>query len=238
MASATARLFSRRGLGALASLPADPPRQAGIVHLGLGRFHRAHQALYTARALALEPGPWGIVGVSRRSRGVVDALRAQDGLYSVLELGGPPAVPLVVGVHRELLVAADDPRAVVARLADPATKIVTLTVTERGYSARSADGALDNASAAVQADLAGSPPSTTIGLLARGLEQRRRDHGEPLAIVSCDNVERNGEHVRALVLRVRRAAGRSARRRDRRLDRRRGRVPVDDGRSHRARGQV
>ncbi|MDX6680803.1 MAG: fructuronate reductase [Solirubrobacteraceae bacterium] len=196
MSSTTARL-SRRGLGALASLPADPPDAAGIVHLGLGRFHRAHQALYTARALELEPGPWGIVGVARRSRGVVDALRAQDGLYGVLELAGGASAALVVGVHRELLVAADDPLAVVARIADAATRIVTLTVTERGYSARSATGELDVAQ--VRADLAGSAPCTTIGLLARGLQRRFREHGEPLAIVSCDNVARNGEHVRALV---------------------------------------
>ncbi|MEA2131855.1 MAG: fructuronate reductase, partial [Solirubrobacteraceae bacterium] len=132
----TARL-SRRGLGALASLPADPPAVAGIVHLGLGSFHRAHQALYTARALELEPGPWAIVGVSRRSRGVVAAMRAQDGLYSVLELAPDAGAAAVIGVHRELLVAADDPGAVVARIADAATRIVTLTVTERGYSARS-----------------------------------------------------------------------------------------------------
>jgi fructuronate reductase len=198
MASATAPL-SRRGLGARASLPAAAPDAAGIVHLGLGGFHRAHQALYTARALELEPGPWGIVGVSRRSRGVVDALRAQDGLYSILELGPDAAAPLVVGVHRELLVAADDPLAVVARIADAATRIVTLTVTERGYSARSATGELDTGRAEVRADLARSTPSTTIGLLARGLQRRRRDHGEPIAIVSCDNVARNGEHTRALV---------------------------------------
>jgi fructuronate reductase len=196
MASAIARL-SRRGLGVRASLPAEPPDAAGIVHLGLGSFHRAHQALYTARALELEPGPWGIVGVSRRSRSMVDALRAQDGLYSVLELGHDSAPVLVVGVHRELLVAADDPLAVVARIADAATRIVTLTVTERGYSARSATGELDVAQ--VRADLAGSAPSTTIGLLARGLQRRCREHGEPIAIVSCDNVARNGEHTRALV---------------------------------------
>jgi fructuronate reductase len=199
--SATAATgLARRSLGRHASLPAIVPAQAGIVHLGLGRFHRAHQALYTARALALEPGPWGIVGVASRSRQVVDTLRAQDGLYSILELGGAQRAPTVVGVHSELLVAADAPLVVVARLADPATRIVTLTVTERGYSARAAGCGLDTSLAAVRADLAGGAPATTIGLLVRGLQARWREHGEPLSVVSCDNVARNGEHTRALVL--------------------------------------
>jgi fructuronate reductase len=195
----TARL-TRRGLAGRRPVPADAPAQAGIVHLGLGSFHRAHQALYTARALERDPGPWGIVGVAGRSRRVTDAMRAQDGLYCVLELGGAERAPLVVGVHSELLVAADEPDAVVARLADPATRIATLTVTERGYTAGAGPGGLDTELAQVRADLGGAPPSTTIGLLARGLQRRWRGHGEPMAIVSCDNVGRNGEHTRALVL--------------------------------------
>lgn len=196
--AATARL-TRRGLAGRVPVPADAPAQAGIVHLGLGSFHRAHQALYTALALEHEPGPWGIVGVAHRSRRVTGALRAQDGLYGILELGSSDAVPLVVGVHSELLVAARQPQAVVARLADPAIRIATLTVTERGYTAR-ATGALDTDLPAVRADLGGAPPATTTGLLARGLQQRWRAHGEPMAIVSCDNLDANGEHTRGLVL--------------------------------------
>jgi fructuronate reductase len=196
---ATARL-TRRNLGGRAVVPADAPAQAGIVHLGLGSFHRAHQAVYTARALDCDEGPWGIVGVAGRSRRVTDALRAQDGLYGVLELGGAGAAPLVVGVHTELLVAADQPDAVVVTLADPATRIATLTVTEQGYTVCAGTGGLDTGNLRVQADLAGVPPSTTIGLLARGLRQRWRGHAEPMAIVSCDNVARNGAHTRALLL--------------------------------------
>jgi fructuronate reductase len=197
--AAPARL-TRRGLGGRVVAPAQAPAQAGIVHLGLGSFHRAHQAVYTAHALDHEAGPWGIVGVANRSRRIADALRTQDGLYSVLELGGADARPLVVGVHTELLVAADQPDAVVARLADPATRIATLTVTEQGYTARAGTGGLDTENPLVRADLGGAPPSTTIGLLVRGLRQRWRGHAEPMAIVSCDNVARNGEHTRALVL--------------------------------------
>jgi fructuronate reductase len=196
---ATVRL-TRHGLGARRPLPARAPARAGIVHLGLGSFHRAHQALYTARALEHEDGPWGIVGVAGRSHRVTGAMRAQDGLYSVLELGGTAREPLVVGVHTELLVAAREPLAVVARLADADTRIATLTVTEQGYTARAATGGLDTDLERVQADLAGAPPSTTVGLLARGLQLRWRAHGEPMAIVSCDNVGANGEHIRSLVL--------------------------------------
>ena len=166
--------LTRRALGGRPSTPRQPPAQAGIVHLGLGAFHRAHQAMYTALALEHEPGPWGIVGVAGRSRRVADALRAQDGLYSILELGPAARTPLVVGVHTQLLVAGDEPQAVVARLADAQTRVVTLTVTEQGYTARPGTSALNTDAEAVRADLGGAPPSTTIGLLARGLQQRRR----------------------------------------------------------------
>ena len=204
MGVATARLSRRALAGRTPILPARAPERCGIVHLGLGSFHRAHQAVYTARALDHEPGPWGIAGVAWRSRAVVEAMRAQDGLYSVLSLGGAEGSrPAVVGVHGELLVAAEEPEAVVARLASADTRIATLTITEHGYAARPAlDGgcALDTDLAAIRADLAGGPPSTAMGLLARGLQQRHRGHGEPMAIVSCDNVAANGEHARSLVL--------------------------------------
>lgn len=199
MRDGTTRL-TRRSIGARNCLPADAPRQAGIVHLGLGGFHRAHQALYTARALDDKSGPWGIIGVAWRSGRIVEALRSQDGLYSILELGGPDGRPLVVGVHTELLVATDEPAAVVDRLSDAATRIATMTVTEHGYTAQPTTGALNTDLAPVRRDLDGGVPCTAIGLLARGLQQRWRAHGEPMAIVSCDNLERNGDHTRALVL--------------------------------------
>jgi fructuronate reductase len=97
-------------------------------------------------------------------------------------------------------VAAREPLAVLAALADADTRIATLTVTEQGYTARAATGGLDTGLERVRADLAGAPPSTPVGLLARGLQLRWRTHGEPMAIVSCDNVGANGEHTRALVL--------------------------------------
>jgi fructuronate reductase len=192
--------LTRRSLGARNRVPAEAPARAGIVHLGLGSFHRAHQAVYTARAIDHESGPWGILGVAWRSRRVVDALRSQDGLYCILELGGGDSVPLVVNVHTDLLVAADEPRAVLDRLADADTRIATLTVTEQGYTAHPSTGALNTDVADVRADLHGGVPRTTVGLLARGLQQRWSAHGEPMAIVSCDNLNANGRHTRALVL--------------------------------------
>ena len=108
----------------------------------------------------------------------LSVLRAQDGLYSVLTLGPGVAEPLVVGVHADLVVAAEQPEEVVLRIADARTRIVTLTITEAGYK----------------------PAGPIVGLLARGLEQRFRAHGEPLAVVSCDNLRAGGERTRALVL--------------------------------------
>jgi fructuronate reductase len=175
----------RLGLGTTLEGVAGPrvdPRglKIGIVHLGLGAFHRAHQAVYTEDAVAAEDGPWGICGASRRSRGVVDALGEQDGLYGVLERGPEEDRVRVVGVVREALVAAEEPDALRDRLAAEGTHVVTLTVTEAGYRA--------------------DHPDTPVGMLVRGLEARRAAGVDtPLAIVSCDNLPRNGELLRGLV---------------------------------------
>ena len=132
---------SRLSLTNLPVAPAVDPKalSVGIVHLGIGAFHRAHQAVVTERA-AVETGEtrWGISGVSQRSTTVRDQLAPQDGLYSVLERGlGEPSVQ-VIGSIREVLTAPEDPEAVVARIADPAVSVVTLTVTEKGYRAAGA----------------------------------------------------------------------------------------------------
>jgi len=194
----------RLGLQALGEVagPRVDPRglEVGILHLGLGAFHRAHQAVYTEDALAAEPGPWGICGASRRSRAVVDALSEQDGLYGVLERGPEEDSVRVVGTVREALVAAEQPDALRDRLAAAGTHVVTLTVTEAGYHLDPASGRLDTAQADVAADLAGGPPQTPVGQLVRGLEARRAAGVDtPLAIVSCDNLLRNGELLRGLV---------------------------------------
>jgi fructuronate reductase len=139
-----------------------------IVHLGLGAFHRAHQALYTEDA-----GEWEICGVARRRRTVADALRANGWRYTVVSRGPHRDDSREVGVIRDAIVAADDPDAVVARIASPSTHVVTLTITEGGYE-----------------------PGGLLDLLTSGIAAR---DGAPLTVLSCDNVPRNGEVLRRIV---------------------------------------
>jgi fructuronate reductase len=172
---------------------------AGIVHLGLGAFHRAHQAVFTEDAMAAGGGDWGIVGVAPRSVSVLDALGAQDRLYSVTTLAAEGRSTRVIGSLAGLRHAASDPDAVVALLADPAIRIVTLTVTEKGYRLDPATGRL-----LLDDELRGDleterPPHTVPGLLIRGLAARRRADGGPIALVSCDNLPANGHRLRGLV---------------------------------------
>jgi mannitol-1-phosphate/altronate dehydrogenase len=176
--------------------PEVDPRalSVGIVHLGLGAFHRAHQAVITERAAHLSGETrWGLAGVSQRSTTVRDQMAPQDGLYAVLEKGVGAQSIEVIGTIREVLTAPEDPEAVVARIADPAVSVVTLTVTEKGY--RAAGSGLDLTDPEIQADLTGRPPRTVVGQLAAGLARR----GEPLTIVSCDNLVANGPFLRKLV---------------------------------------
>jgi fructuronate reductase len=171
----------------------------GIVHLGIGAFHRAHQAVFTEEAVAAAGGDWGICGVSQRSRGVVDQLRPQDGLYSVLERGERTSLR-VVGAVRDLLFAAEEGERLQALLAAPTTRLVTLTVTEKGYRHDPATGRLRRADPEVAADLAGDGlPRTVVGQLVRGLAARRAADAGPVTLLSCDNLPANGEVLRGLV---------------------------------------
>lgn len=176
------------------------PLATGIVHLGLGNFHRAHQAVHTAVALAAEDGPWGILGVANRSATVVDALREQDLRYAVLTVAPQESRASVPAVHTGALVAAHDPDAVVAAIAAPGTAMVTLTVTEHGYHFSSRTDGLDLDDPAIRADVRGAaPPVTPIGLVARGLQRRARTHGAPITVLSCDNLASNGDTTARLL---------------------------------------
>jgi fructuronate reductase len=194
-------MTARLNLANLPSAPAIDPREltVGIVHLGLGAFHRAHQAVFTEQA-ALTTGEtrWGICGVSQRSATVRDQLAPQDGLYSVLVRGGASPTMQVIGSIREVLCAPEGPDAVVARIADPDVAVVTLTVTEKGYRAAAAGG-LDLTDQEIQADLAGRPPRTVVGQLAAGLVRRAETGAGPLTVVSCDNLVANGPFLRRLM---------------------------------------
>jgi fructuronate reductase len=173
----------RLGAAALGGLPPEAARpsydlgavRCGVVHLGLGGFHRAHQAPVFDRLLNAGHSGWGVVSVGIRSPDLAERLAAQDGLYSVLEREGETRRLTVCGAIRRALVAADEPAAVEA-IADPAVQVVTLTVTEKGYD--------------------GGP---VWPLLARALA-RRRAAGAPLTIASCDNLVGNGEKAKAALL--------------------------------------
>ncbi len=175
--------------------------RVGIVHLGLGAFHRAHQAVYTEDAIAEGGGDWGICGVAPRSRGVPDALARQDGLYTVLTKGPDDHDLRVVGSLRGWLHAPSQPEQVLARLADPATHVLSLTVTEKGYRYQPATGQLRTDDPDLQADLSGAwPPRTILGWIAWGLEARRRADAGPVTVLCCDNLPDNGPTLRTLVL--------------------------------------
>jgi fructuronate reductase len=171
----------------LKSRPRDVPSSVGIVHLGIGAFHRAHQAVYTEDA----GDGWGICGITQRSATVAGRLAPQDGLYSVLERGPGPASARVIGAVREVLTG----EATAKRITDPAVKVVSLTVTEKGYRHDPATGRLRGDDPEISLDLAGRPPHTVIGRLVRGLAGREA----PVTVLCCDNLTANGETVRALV---------------------------------------
>ncbi|MGO1120576.1 mannitol dehydrogenase family protein [Rhodovibrionaceae bacterium A322] len=173
---------------------------AGIVHLGIGAFHRAHQAFYTQQALARHPGDWGIVGVSLRSPTVRDQLARQDNLYSLVSLSEQNQSCQLVSVVRQVLFAPEDPEAVIAALADPRTEIITLTVTEKGYCHDPASGTLRRDDPGICNDLDGQkPPQTALGFLLRGLLRRQAEESGPVTVISCDNLPENGRVLSGLL---------------------------------------
>jgi fructuronate reductase len=170
----------------------------GIVHIGPGAFHRAHQAYYVDTLLHSDKR-WAISALSLKSTGLRDALRNQQGLYTLMELGAAPRAR-VIGAIRELLVGASDAEAAFARLAARDTRLVSLTVTEKGYCL-DAKNQLDMANADIAHDLANpSQPRSTIGWLVEALKRRRTAAVPPFGVLSCDNLPENGKVLhRALV---------------------------------------
>jgi mannitol 2-dehydrogenase len=169
----------------------------GIVHFGVGGFHRAHQAMYIDQLM--EQGKalaWGIcgVGVMHFDLKMKDAMQSQDCLYTlVLKAPDGSWEPRIIGSIVQYLYAPDDPEAVIEKMADPSTRIVSLTVTEGGYNFHPATGEFDETNPDVQADLApGAVPATTFGLVTEALVRRRSRGIEPFTVMSCDNILGNG----------------------------------------------
>lgn len=205
MTAGQARLSS----ATLDDLPAAITRPAydrttalrGVVHLGIGAFHRAHQALVFDDCLSKGDARWAITGVSLRSPGVREALAPQDGLYSLTERSDGGEAIRVVGAVREVLVAPKNPELVVAAMADAATHIVTLTITEKGYKLDPATGALLSRDSGVAHDLADlSTPRTAAGFIVAALSRRRNAGLAPFTAISCDNLPGNGARLRAAVI--------------------------------------
>ena len=170
----------------------------GIVHIGPGAFHRAHQAVFTEDALALG-GDWRICGVQMRSSGVRDALRPQDYRYT-LAIRDEQSSTRVIHALAEILVGSEDIGAVLDRLAAPTTHVVTMTITEKGYCL-SPGGDLDTGRPEIVADLANlDAPQSAIGLLVAALQRRRAGGYADITIISCDNVSGNGRLLEAAVL--------------------------------------
>jgi fructuronate reductase len=170
-----------------------------IVHLGIGAFHRAHQALYTQDAETIDD-IWRITGVSLRSAEVRDRLAPQDWLYTVTERSNGTAATRLVTVIDTVLVAREDPGAVIAALADAETHVVTLTVTEKGYYRHPTTGTLRMDDPAIAADLRGDIPQTIYGYLAAALRQRRTSGLPGWTLLSCDNLSSNGTLLMRLLL--------------------------------------
>lgn len=196
--------MNRLGYPALTTLPEaiDRPKRAtppaiGIVHFGPGAFHRAHQASFIDRLLDDDPR-WGIAAVALRSAETVAALGAQQGLYTIAERAAVPAFR-VVGAHGAWLGPADT-SAVAALLVDPAIKLVTTTVTEKGYCL-AGDGTLNLAHPDIAHDLATTgAPRSVIGWIVEGLAARRTGGIAPFVPMPCDNLAANGAKLHAALI--------------------------------------
>jgi len=170
----------------------------GVVHLGIGNFHRAHQAIYLEDLVERTGLGLGIVGVSLKSPGMRDKLMPQDGLYTLLVRDGAVVTPRVVGIIGRLLVGPEDPGAVVRQIADPATRLVTLTVTEKGYCLDPATHRLDAKHPDILADRI--QPTSAIGYLLAGLKARQIAGLRPPTVLSCDNLPSNGATLRRALI--------------------------------------
>jgi fructuronate reductase len=195
----------------LSALPAGVARPTydraaltpGIVHLGIGAFHRAHMAVMTEAALAAGDTGWGIVAASLRSPDTRDALKPQDSLYTVQELSPEGAKLQVVGCITDVIVAPEKPERLIALMADPRIRIVSLTVTEKGYCHDPATGTLNERHPDIVHDLAHlAAPRSAPGYLLAALARRRAARTPPFTVLCCDNLPANGHTVHRVLARM------------------------------------
>lgn len=197
------RLSCLKGLRAGARLPGYAPENhgVGIVHIGIGAFHRAHQAVYTDDALASDGGDWRILGVSLRGTSVADALNPQNGLYTLIERGPSGTKARIIASIAGVIAASQDRKAVLAALCAPSTRIVSLTVTEKAYGIERKSGAVDLAHPAIARDLAKpQEPVGALGYIVEGLRLRQSAGLPAFTVLCCDNLPENGKLLRAGLL--------------------------------------
>ncbi|GGY86245.1 mannitol dehydrogenase [Cellvibrio zantedeschiae] len=192
----------------LAALPADvilpsyerSSLKAGIVHLGIGAFHRAHQAFYTEAVLNQFGGDWGIIGCSLRSPSVRDQLAPQDGLYTLVERSGDGEKLQLIGAVIKNLVGPENPAELIEVMAQPSIKIISMTVTEKGYCHDPATGNLNILHPDIQHDLVNlDKPKSAIGFIVAALNARFKSGTKSFTVLSCDNLPNNGEVLEKVV---------------------------------------
>ena len=166
-----------------------------IVHLGLGNFHRAHQAWYTANA-----GDWKITGVVMSNSALKAQLAQHNNAYVLGTWDVHGLSTQRIDVYDDVLLASEQPTAVIDKIADVETHIVTITITEKGYYFRPGTNALDLSNPSIKKDLDSDTPKTAIGLLATGLIRRCSAASTPLTVISCDNLANNGHKLRQIIV--------------------------------------
>jgi len=172
----------------------------GIVHLGIGAFHRAHQAVVIDDLLASGATDWGIVGASLRSADTYDALTPQDCLYTVAVRSGAGTEHRIIGSVQETCVAKQNPSQLIARMADPLTRIVSLTITEKGYCHTPQTGELNTDHPDIVHDLTNpDAPRSAPGFIVAALARRRELGIAPFTVLSCDNLSANGHTVKRIL---------------------------------------
>ena len=178
------------------------PEGTGVVHLGVGAFAKAFVLAGIERAMEAGGGDWHVLGVSLRRPDQRDALLPRGFRYHAVEMAGEERIAREITVLRDVLVAPEDPEAVLSGLADPAIRLVTLTVTEKGYGHEPATGRLDRRNPDVAHDLSRDPatrPRSAVGFLVEALARRHAAGTRPFTALSCDNLPGNGETLRGLV---------------------------------------
>ncbi|MCM4154253.1 mannitol dehydrogenase family protein [Arenibacter sp. N53] len=179
--------------------------KSGMVHIGVGGFHRAHQAFYTHKFQEKYNAPqWGICGIGLREgdRKIHDVLKKQDGLYTlIVKHPDGKIAPTVIGSISDFLLGVDNPMLVIERMADPATKIVSLTITEGGYNFNPSTGEFDFDNPDIQHELKyPHSPKTVYGYLTAALKKRQEAKLPAFTIMSCDNIQHNGDVAREMLL--------------------------------------